>query len=157
MGSETIEHPAHYNQCEPAYEVKKIIRAHGLNFTLGNVVKYVLRAPHKGGIEDLKKAAFYINDEIEHLEGLQVAAPVEPDHSGIVPYRFTVGDKVMYKIRQGERFVWKYGEVMGWNDSFENYIIAMESYQNGEGYRAETVSTLLLHRSHTVGLPTGGV
>ena len=39
-----------------------------LNFNLGNVVKYVCRAEQKGGIEDLVKAADYLNDEIRKWE-----------------------------------------------------------------------------------------
>ena len=48
-----------------------------MNFNLGNVIKYILRAGHKSEeglsdkqkhIEDLKKALFYIKDEIKRLE-----------------------------------------------------------------------------------------
>lgn len=48
-----------------------------MNFNLGNVIKYVLRSGHKSEqgmsdkqkqIEDLKKARFYIDDEIRRLE-----------------------------------------------------------------------------------------
>ena len=34
----------------------------------GNVVKYIWRHEHKGGIEDLKKALFYLQDEINRLD-----------------------------------------------------------------------------------------
>lgn len=33
-----------------------------------NVIKYILRAPMKNGIEDLKKAAFYLNHLIEEVQ-----------------------------------------------------------------------------------------
>ena len=36
-----------------------------LNFLEGNVVKYITRNKHKGGIEDLKKAQWYLNRLIE--------------------------------------------------------------------------------------------
>ena len=37
-----------------------------LNFNLGNVVKYIARADYKAdAIEDLKKASWYLNREIE--------------------------------------------------------------------------------------------
>ncbi len=40
-----------------------------LDFTLGNVVKYVCRAKHKGKeLEDLKKAAVYLDRQIKLLE-----------------------------------------------------------------------------------------
>jgi hypothetical protein len=39
------------------------------NFCLGNAIKYIWRADHKGKpVEDLKKAAWYINREIERRE-----------------------------------------------------------------------------------------
>ena len=43
-----------------------------LNFDLGNVVKYVSRAGKKQGekaLEDLKKAQWYLNHAIDHIEG----------------------------------------------------------------------------------------
>ena len=50
-----------------------VIKAWDLGFNLGNTVKYILRSGRKGEIpekyiEDLKKARFYLNDEIEKLE-----------------------------------------------------------------------------------------
>jgi hypothetical protein len=43
------------------------------NFNVGNAIKYLWRAGIKDDakqIEDLKKAIFYINDEINRLESL---------------------------------------------------------------------------------------
>lgn len=58
-------------------EVLDIIRLFKLNFWLGNVIKYVLRASNKGTpLEDLKKAMTYLRLEIEHLE--QVVPAPEP-------------------------------------------------------------------------------
>lgn len=37
-----------------------IIESYGLGFVLGNVIKYVLRHPHKGGVDDLHKAVWYL-------------------------------------------------------------------------------------------------
>lgn len=49
------------------YEAIKVIRAWDLNFALGNVLKYVCRAGKKDdALEDLKKAAWYLNNEIEN-------------------------------------------------------------------------------------------
>ena len=43
----------------------EIIESHNLNFNLGNVIKYVSRAPFKGTeVEDLKKAKWYLEREI---------------------------------------------------------------------------------------------
>ena len=42
-----------------------------MNFCLGNVIKYVMRAPYKGKqIEDLEKAAWYLNREINRLKSI---------------------------------------------------------------------------------------
>ena len=65
---ETVNHPSHYGG-DTVYETIKVIEAWGLNFRLGNAVKYISRAFSKGTpLEDLKKAAWYLNREIEKLE-----------------------------------------------------------------------------------------
>ena len=69
--SENVNHPAHYNV--GAIEVIDIIenQGWGLGFNRGNAVKYILRAGHKDKnkeIEDLKKAMWYLNREIERLQ-----------------------------------------------------------------------------------------
>lgn len=62
-----ISHPAHY--CYSKYEPKDVIRAWGLNFNLGNSVKYIARAGRKDDVlQDLKKARQYLDFEIEYLE-----------------------------------------------------------------------------------------
>ena len=64
--NDVVKHPAHY--CYGKYEPKDIIRDWGLNFNLGNVIKYVARAGHKNDIlEDLLKAKQYLEFEIEAL------------------------------------------------------------------------------------------
>ena len=69
--AETVNHPAHYGG-DTTYEVIKVIEAWGLdnNFCLGNTVKYIARAGKKNEniLEDLKKAQWYLNREIEKLE-----------------------------------------------------------------------------------------
>lgn len=62
-----VNHPKHYNSHPSGVEAIAIARH--MNFNLGNVVKYLFRAGHKDSfLEDLKKAQFYINDEIDRLE-----------------------------------------------------------------------------------------
>jgi len=63
-----VNHPSHYTWLPKGIEVINITEL--MNFNLGNVVKYVLRAGHKTEepITDLRKAAWYINREIERLE-----------------------------------------------------------------------------------------
>ena len=61
--SDNVNHPAHYLQHPSGIEVIQITEH--LNFCLGNAVKYILRADHKGKpIEDLNKARWYIEREI---------------------------------------------------------------------------------------------
>ena len=63
---EMINHPQHYNQ---GIEAIDYIESHKMNFCIGNVIKYITRAKHKGTeLQDLKKASWYLNREIERLE-----------------------------------------------------------------------------------------
>jgi hypothetical protein len=68
---ETVNHPDHYGGAQNPYEAIKVIRAWGLNFALGNAVKYIARAGKKDPakhIEDLQKAVFYLQNEIANLQ-----------------------------------------------------------------------------------------
>lgn len=56
MQSDPITRPAHYTK----YSVEVIEITRHLPFCLGNVVKYVLRAPFKNGAEDCDKALVYL-------------------------------------------------------------------------------------------------
>ena len=63
---EQVNHPSHYNQ---GIEPIDIIESWDLNFSLGNAIKYILRSPYKGKqIEDLEKARWYIDREINRLK-----------------------------------------------------------------------------------------
>lgn len=69
---EKVDHPSHYGGADNPYEAIKVIEAWGLGFNLGNAIKYVARAGKKGErIEDLRKAAWYLNREIENSEKSQ--------------------------------------------------------------------------------------
>ena len=60
----SVDHPPHYNA--GGIEVIDAIEGWGLGFHLGNVVKYVARAEHKGApVEDLEKAHWYLRREID--------------------------------------------------------------------------------------------
>jgi hypothetical protein len=70
---EMVNGPAHYGGADNPYEVIKVCEAWGLDNDayLFNVVKYVARAGKKcvtKELEDLKKAAFYLNRKIQNLE-----------------------------------------------------------------------------------------
>jgi hypothetical protein len=66
---ETVDHPPHYGGKDNPYEAIKVIEAWRLGFCLGNVLKYISRVDRKvAALEDLKKAAWYLNREIERRE-----------------------------------------------------------------------------------------
>lgn len=68
--NDPVNHPAHYTH--GPIEVIEIIEGFRLNYHLGNVVKYVLRAGMKGApLEDLQKARWYLDRYIRKLEGSQ--------------------------------------------------------------------------------------
>lgn len=67
--SENVNHPTHYGGEDNPYEAIKVIEAWDLGFNLGNVVKYLSRAGKKGNtLEDLRKAAWYLQREIQNRE-----------------------------------------------------------------------------------------
>lgn len=73
-GNNFINHPDHY--CRKGIECKEIIEAmtEGLNgieaYYMGNIIKYLYRYPKKGTlVQDLKKAAQYVEFLLEHFEG----------------------------------------------------------------------------------------
>lgn len=62
-----VQHPAHYTSHPSGIEAIQVTRH--MNFNLGNAVKYLWRAGLKDdAIQDLQKAIFYINDEIERIK-----------------------------------------------------------------------------------------
>jgi hypothetical protein len=66
---DNVNHPAHY--AAGKIEVIDFIEDKSLNFCRGNAVKYIARAGKKDPnktIEDLEKAKWYINREIETLK-----------------------------------------------------------------------------------------
>jgi hypothetical protein len=66
-----VNNPKHYTSHPSGIECLEITRHMGFN--LGNVIKYIWRADLKGkNIEDLKKAAFYLLDEIKLREQKEI-------------------------------------------------------------------------------------
>lgn len=75
MAHDPVNHPAHYTSHPSGVECITITRHMGFN--LGNVVKYLWRAGLKDRaptLEDLKKARWYLNDEIEAREKASIDA-----------------------------------------------------------------------------------
>ncbi len=71
MKVERVNHPAHYNAHPSGIEAIVILRH------VGNAIKYLWRAGHKSKdpIEDLKKARWYIDDEIARLSTARKGTP----------------------------------------------------------------------------------
>ena len=72
-----VNHPSHYTWLKKLCGIEVIDITRYLDFDLGNAVKYILRAGRKSEegysetdktIEDLQKAIFYLNDEIELIK-----------------------------------------------------------------------------------------
>lgn len=62
--NDPINHPKHYTNHPSGIECIQVTEH--MSFNLGNAIKYLWRADEKGApIDDLKKAAWYINREIE--------------------------------------------------------------------------------------------
>ena len=77
-----MESPAHYTR--GSIEVWDFIRDQGLNYHLGNAIKYICRAGHKSvasETQDLKKAIHYLENELEHLQSLQKPITFGPGDS----------------------------------------------------------------------------
>jgi hypothetical protein len=71
--AERIDHPPHYGGADNPYECIKVIEAWGLGFSLGNAVKYIMRAGKKESasqLEDLRKANWYVQREIDRVSRL---------------------------------------------------------------------------------------
>lgn len=68
-----VSHPPHY-QTESGLEAIQVIEAFTAKLSgieavdTGNVLKYVCRWKEKNGLEDLKKAKWYLEHLINHIE-----------------------------------------------------------------------------------------
>ena len=71
-----VSHPSHY-QSETGLEVIDVIEAFtfdlkGIEATdTGNILKYMCRWKQKNGLQDLKKARWYLDHLIEHIQKLE--------------------------------------------------------------------------------------
>lgn len=74
--SDNINHPKHYTSHPSGVEC--IAVTEWFNFNIGNAIKYLWRSGLKGStVEDLRKARWYLDREIQRLEA---AAPVAAPH-----------------------------------------------------------------------------
>lgn len=71
--SDNVNHPSHYTsgniECIDAIRASMSTKGF-VDYCKGNVIKYVFRWEHKGGLEDLKKAQVYLGWAIEAIEKL---------------------------------------------------------------------------------------
>lgn len=71
-----VNHPQHYIS-ETGLEVIDVIEAFtfdlkGIEATdTGNIIKYICRWKHKNGLQDLKKAMWYLQHLIDHVEKMK--------------------------------------------------------------------------------------
>lgn len=67
LKADPVNHPAHYKV--GGIETIDFIEAKKLNYNIGNVVKYLTRADHKGNRkQDLEKAQWYLTREINAMK-----------------------------------------------------------------------------------------
>ena len=65
-----VNHPPHYNKAGiETIQAIKAMTDTGFEFYLqGNIMKYLWRYRYKNGVEDLKKAQWYLNELIDVVE-----------------------------------------------------------------------------------------
>ena len=71
--NDNVNHPSHYTQggieCLDAIEAS--MPAEGFqDYCKGNILKYIWRYRFKNGVEDLKKAQFYLDRMIQSVENM---------------------------------------------------------------------------------------
>lgn len=74
MAHDPVNHPSHYTNHPSGVECITVTRH--MSFNLGNVVKYLWRAglkDHAPTLQDLRKARWYLADEIMKLEQVEAA------------------------------------------------------------------------------------
>lgn len=65
--NDPVNHPSHYTNHPSGIECITITRH--MNFNLGNALKYIWRCSLKGNtVQDLEKAVFYLQDEIQRIK-----------------------------------------------------------------------------------------
>lgn len=73
--TDMVNHPPHYSAHPSGIECIEITR--DMTFDAGNAVKYVYRADHKNGRQDIEKARWYLRDAIEHGDVIHVGRNVQ--------------------------------------------------------------------------------
>ena len=63
MADEMVDSPPHYTQVS-GVECIDVIESLGLDYNTGNAFAYIWRHKQKNGVQDLKKAVWYLNRAI---------------------------------------------------------------------------------------------
>lgn len=103
--SEQVNHPEHYGGKNNPYEAIKVIDNWKSSFCIGNAIKYLARAGRKDPekiVEDLRKAVWYINHEIEQLEKNPCCE--DKGFEVVVQYIPAPNDRWWYKEYMGHTF-----------------------------------------------------
>ena len=112
MTHDSINSPAHYAEGR-TYEPIDVIEDWELNYNLGNACKYISRAGRKQDqLEDLKKARWYIDREIQSLEQ---PVPFEATYEDIV-------ESMIDNAIRGYEEPFYYGESRDSWDSDDEYM-----------------------------------
>lgn len=61
MSYDNVNHPKHYAMAQKSFILEPIDICEKYSFCQGNAIKYLLRYENKNGVEDLKKALWYLN------------------------------------------------------------------------------------------------
>lgn len=78
-----VEHPKHYNSGQ--IETISVIEDWNLGFHLGNAIKYISRASHKGTPkEDLEKAIWYLQRYVDNMETIDVTTLGDKERREII-------------------------------------------------------------------------
>lgn len=75
--SDPVNHPAHYThsdiECIDAIRAAVGSEHHFMSYCQGAAIKYLWRYRHKGGVEDLKKANWYLDRMIQSFDKIMQA------------------------------------------------------------------------------------
>ena len=92
------EPPTYYRR--GTIEVWDFIRDQGLNYHLGNAIKYIVRAGYKGSkADDLRKAIHYLENELQHTlpnEKPQRPSNRVPGRVSNLEFQFESGDATAF-------------------------------------------------------------
>lgn len=90
--NDSVNEPKHYRLdglgIESIDVIKAVLREDGFKaFCRGNALKYLIRADHKGGVEDLEKARVYLNWEIGMEDRIAIVTDIkQTEWDGRNPY-----------------------------------------------------------------------